>query len=82
MKLSVEISKYPLHEDYVPFIKDFIERLKAHQELKVISNSMSTQVFGDYDVVMGQLQKNMKRSFEEYGKVVFVCKFISGDLSA
>ncbi|WP_105167490.1 YkoF family thiamine/hydroxymethylpyrimidine-binding protein [Pseudoalteromonas sp. T1lg23B] len=82
MKLSVEISKYPLHVDYVPFIKDFIERLKAHQELKVISNSMSTQVFGDYDVVMSQLQKHMKRSFEEYGKIVFVCKFISGDLSA
>ncbi|CAM4042244.1 YkoF family thiamine/hydroxymethylpyrimidine-binding protein [Pseudoalteromonas byunsanensis] len=82
MKLSVEISKYPLHEDYVPFIKDFIERLKAHKELKVVSNCMSTQVFGDYDVVMGQLQKHMKRSFEEYGKIVFVCKFISGDLSA
>ncbi|CAH9051274.1 hypothetical protein PSECIP111951_00358 [Pseudoalteromonas holothuriae] len=81
MKLSVEISKYPLHEEYIPFIKDFIERLNQHPELKVQSNSMSTQVFGDYDVVMDLLQKHMKRSFEQYGKIVFVCKFICGDLS-
>ncbi|BBN80576.1 hypothetical protein PA25_05610 [Pseudoalteromonas sp. A25] len=81
MKISVEISKYPLHQEYIPFIKDFIERLNQHPELKVMTNSMSTQVFGDYDVVMSVLQKNMKASFEAYGKIVFVCKFISGDLS-
>ena len=27
MKLSVEISKYPLHQDYIPFIKGFIDRV-------------------------------------------------------
>lgn len=82
MKLSVEISKYPLHNDYIPFIKDFIERLNQHSGLKVITNNMSTQVFGDYDDVMQVLQREMKRSYIEYGKIVFVCKFISGDLSA
>lgn len=81
MQLSVEISKYPLHSDYIPFIKDFIERLNQHSELKVLTNTMSTQVFGDYDVLMSVLQKEMKRSFTEFGKIVFVCKFISGDLS-
>lgn len=81
MKLSVEISKYPLHEDYIPFIKDFILRLNTHPALKVSTNTMSTQVFGEYDVVMEVLQQEMKRSFTEYGKIVFVCKFISGDLS-
>ena len=81
MQLSVEISKYPLHSDYIPFIKDFIERLNQHSELKVLTNTMSTQVFGDYDVLMCVLQKEMKRSFTEFGKIVFVCKFISGDLS-
>ncbi|RJE76226.1 hypothetical protein BGP78_14595 [Pseudoalteromonas sp. MSK9-3] len=82
MKLSVEISKYPLHSDYIPFIKEFIDRLNQNSELKVITNTMSTQVFGDYDLVMQTLQSEMKRSFITYGKIVFVCKFISGDLSA
>ncbi len=81
MKLSVEISKYPLHQDYIPFIKDFIERLNAHTGLKVITNTMSTQVFGDYDTLMQVLGEEMKRSHSEYGKIVFVCKFIAGDLS-
>ena len=81
MQLSVEISKYPLHNDYIPFIKDFIERLNKIDQLKVVTNGMSTQIFGDYDLVMQTLQDAMKHSFNEYGKIVFVCKFISGDLS-
>lgn len=81
MKLSVEISKYPLHQDYIPFIKGFIERLNAHPGLEVHTNTMSTQVFGDYDVVMSAITQEIKRSHQEYGKAVFVCKFIGGDLS-
>ncbi|MFY8273497.1 hypothetical protein AAEU32_05180 [Pseudoalteromonas sp. SSDWG2] len=81
MKLSVEISKYPLHQDYIPFIKDFIDRLNAHEGLKVITNTMSTQIFGDYDLVMAVLSREMKRSYEQFGKAVFVCKFLHGDLS-
>ncbi|WP_440055113.1 hypothetical protein ACSLBF_02845 [Pseudoalteromonas sp. T1lg65] len=81
MKLSVEISKYPLHQDYIPFIKDFIARVNQYPELKVITNTMSTQLFGDYELVMSVLNDEMKRSFEAFGKIIFVCKFISGDLS-
>ncbi|CCQ11044.1 conserved protein of unknown function [Pseudoalteromonas luteoviolacea B = ATCC 29581] len=81
MKLSVEISKYPLHSDYIPFIKDFIERLNQHGSLTVITNTMSTQIFGEYDDVMHVLSQEMRRSHEQFGKAVFVCKFIGGDLS-
>ena len=81
MQLSVEISKYPLHQDYIPFIKGFIDRLNEHTELKVLTNTMSTQVFGEYDLVMKVLSQEIKRSYQEFGKAIFVCKFISGDLS-
>lgn len=81
MKLSVEISKYPLHQDYIPFIEGFIERLNQHPDLEVITNTMSTQVFGDYDIVMQAVTQEIKRSHQEFGKAVFVCKFIGGDLS-
>lgn len=81
MRLSVEISKYPLADNYIPAIKDFIERLNRYPELTVLTNTMSTQVFGDYDVLMQALQTEMKSSFSQFGTQVLVCKFINADLT-
>lgn len=84
MKLTIDISKYPLNEDYIPPIKGFIEllnsRLQQHPDVLVLTNTLSTQVFGDYDAVMQALNDCMKWSFEKYGKVIFVVKFLHGDL--
>ena len=80
MQLSVEISKYPLADDYITPIKGFIEQLHKYPDITVLTNTMSTQVFGDYDSVMQALQACIKWSFEQFGKVVFVVKFIHGDL--
>ncbi|GEK09789.1 hypothetical protein HUZ36_08645 [Pseudoalteromonas sp. McH1-7] len=81
MQVSVEISKYPLHQDYIPFIQGFIDRLNQHDDIKVLTNTMSTQVFGEFDLVTSIINQEMKRSFETFGKSIFVCKFIAGDLS-
>ncbi|WP_428820518.1 hypothetical protein [Microbulbifer sp. MCCC 1A16149] len=81
LKLSVEISMYPLQDEYLPAIKDFIERLHNHPELQVISNTMSTQVFGDYDPLMDMLKTEIRTSYEQFGRAIFVCKFIDGDLN-
>ncbi len=81
MQLSVEISMYPLKDEYIPAIKDFIERLNGHPDLNVLTNTMSTQVFGDYDLLMDILKTEMRKSWEQFGRAIFVCKFIDGDLS-
>ena len=80
MKLTVDISKYPLADDYIPPIKGFIEQLNQYPDIKVITNALSTQLSGDYDQVMLALQDCIRWSSERYGKVVFVCKFLHGDL--
>lgn len=80
MELSVEISKYPLADEYIPAIKSFIERLQATAGLSVVGNTMSTQIFGDYDLVMNTLSKEMRYSYETFGKAIFVCKFIGANL--
>ena len=80
MKASVEISMYPLDENYGTPILDFIHRLKTHSDLVVRSNSMSTQVFGEYDILMSILQKEMKTSFEKDEAVVMVMKLVNMDL--
>ena len=81
MKVSVEISKYPLTEvNFVVAIKDFIQRVNQYQGIEIITNTMSTQLFGEYDAIIALLNKEIARSFEQYGTTVFVCKFVPGDL--
>ena len=80
MKTTVELSKYPLNADYEPPILEFIGRLNANQNITVKTNATSTHVVGDYDEVMNILQKEIKTSFEKYGKAIFVMKVLNGDL--
>lgn len=61
MQLSIEMSLYPLADEYIPVIKEFIDRLNSHSELTVYTNTMSTQVFGDFDVLMTVFQAELKK---------------------
>ena len=79
--ISVEISKYPLADEYIPAIKNFIERLNKVDGLTVVTNTMSTQIFGEHQLVMNTLRDEMVLSWQRYGKAVFVCKFIGMDLT-
>jgi uncharacterized protein YqgV (UPF0045/DUF77 family) len=81
MDIGVEISLYPLHQHFIAPIQDFIDRLNADQRLRVITNSMSTQVFGDYDVVMPTLLRELRVTFQNNDKAVFVMKVL-GPLAA
>ena len=80
MNISVELSMYPLCETYGTPILTFIDRLKSHAGITVSTNSMSTQVFGPYEVVMEVLNKEMKHAFEGENTVVMVAKFANIDL--
>ncbi|HLU51054.1 MAG TPA: YkoF family thiamine/hydroxymethylpyrimidine-binding protein [Flavobacteriaceae bacterium] len=80
MKVSVDISLYPLHQEYLPPIKSFIETLRK-SEFKVLENNLSTQVYGDYDRVMEFLSKHIKEVFFDESMYVFVLKIIKGDRS-
>lgn len=79
MKTTIEISNYPLSEDYEVRIVDFIKRCQAYNFTTKVT-ATSTQITGDYDQVMQMLQSEMKSSFEKYGKMIFVVKFLYGEL--
>ncbi|BDY04787.1 hypothetical protein [Ferrimonas sp. YFM] len=81
MQLAVEISLYPLKDQYLLPIKWFIERLDAYPDIQRKTNGMSTQLCGDYDVIMALLATEMKAAHQEWGKGVFVCKFIPGGVN-
>lgn len=80
MKLTAEVSLYPLHQEYIPVIREFIDALHQHGDLRIVTNAMSTQVCGDFDHLFAVLRQELKASFDKHGKQVLVCKFIPGEL--
>lgn len=80
MEASVEISMYPLGREYIPDIKDFIDRMSSHPEITLEVNGMSSQIFGPFAKVMEILTREMEYSFKHHGKSVFVMKVINAHL--
>ena len=79
MPISVEISMYPLTEDYKPVINDFLRRLNSHG-LQTVTNGMSTQIFGEYDQVMHALNSSLKPAMEAEDKVSVSVKILNAHL--
>lgn len=80
MRVAVDISLYPLADDFLPPIKDVVERLNAISSVEVSTNAMSTQIRGDYDDVMTVLNQEIKTTFEQYPKAVFAIKILNNPL--
>ena len=80
MDCSAEISMYPLKEDFKPSIIQFIKNLRKYPFIKVDTNGMSTQVFGDYKRVMNAINTEMENTFLNENSVVFTLKIINSDL--
>ena len=80
MKASVDISLYPLADEYIPAIKEFIERVQQYPEVAVVRNDLSTQLYGDYEQIMDLLKIEVRLSWEKYGQSIFVIKFLRDDL--
>ena len=80
MKTSVDISLYPLADDYIPAIQEFIDRVQKYPDVAVVRNDLSTQIYGDYDIVADILRAEIRLSWEKYGKSIFVVKYLQDDL--
>jgi uncharacterized protein YqgV (UPF0045/DUF77 family) len=80
MNTSVEISYYPLKDEFINHVLDFINRMKNYKNLNVKSNGMSTQVFGKYFDVMNALTEEIHKSFE-LPHSVFILKIVNADLN-
>jgi uncharacterized protein YqgV (UPF0045/DUF77 family) len=76
MQSAVEISMYPLAEDYRPLIQAFIDRLNTYPELRVLTNALSTQIFGPLERVMAILAAEIERSAGAAPQLVFVMKVL------
>ncbi|HEU0225284.1 MAG TPA: YkoF family thiamine/hydroxymethylpyrimidine-binding protein [Steroidobacteraceae bacterium] len=78
MHVAVELSLYPLADDFIPPIRDFIDRLKARAGVAVVTNSMSTQVSGEFNPVFDALRAEIARTLEGPIRAVIVMKVLGG----
>jgi uncharacterized protein YqgV (UPF0045/DUF77 family) len=69
MQISVEISYYPLVDDYLNVIKSYIERINEFKNLEIKTSKLSTLIVGEYGDVMQLLNITMKEFMEKYPSV-------------
>tara|TARA_Y100000741_G_C18085555_1_gene490497 strand:- start:50 stop:310 length:261 start_codon:yes stop_codon:yes gene_type:complete len=80
MKTSIELTLTPLQDDYKIHIKNFIRELRK-SNFKVVENSLSTYIYGDYDQLTKFLIPLIKNNFEDQINVVLQMKIFKGDRS-
>ncbi|HTV98167.1 MAG TPA: hypothetical protein VME42_19400 [Steroidobacteraceae bacterium] len=78
MHSAVEISMYPLADSYRPAIEMFIEHLHRYPELTVLTNALSTQIWGPLDRLMAILAAEIERAAGAGPQLVFVMKVLPG----
>jgi uncharacterized protein YqgV (UPF0045/DUF77 family) len=80
MRVTVEMSLYPLAKDALDKILGFIEVVQGDKRLEVVVNQMSTQVRGELGIVLDVLRAALERSFGAGGPQALVVKFLNADL--
>lgn len=78
MKITAEISMYPLRDNFIPPIDAVIEKLNSFEGMQVDTFATATTIVGDYDFVMDALKETLAWSYEQFGIAVFVTKLIPG----
>ena len=76
MKMTAELSLYPLRDNFKDAVLGFIDELLATEDIVAVTNSMSTQISGEDDAVFRAIQAALRSSYERFGRQVLVAKFI------
>jgi len=81
MNISLDISLYPLTPDYKKPILAFIEALKSYPGIEMLMNPLSTQLYGDFDLVWGAVGKELFKAFGAEYTEIAVIKVVSVDVN-
>ena len=78
MKMTADISMYPLKDDFIPPIDAVIEKLNSFEGVEVKTFATATVLLGDFEAVMDAIKTTLSWSYAEFGTAVFVAKLIPG----
>jgi uncharacterized protein YqgV (UPF0045/DUF77 family) len=80
MRVTAEMSLYPLEGQPIEKILAFIETINGDARIEVVVNQMSTQVRGELRDVMSAITMATERSFAGSGPQALVLKILNADL--
>ncbi len=80
MNITLEISMYPLREDYIDQVLQFLKRLESNDQISVQVNALSTQVQGESTAVFNAVNAAIVATFEKEIRASFVMKVLPGDI--
>ncbi len=81
MKITLDISMYPLQETYKDEILAFLNHLHANKGLAIRVNALSTQIQGEMSEVFSAVQSAVAEYFEAEKRASFVMKLLPGDIA-
>ena len=79
MNITAELSLYPLTDGYVPTIRSYIDVLNKVDGLEVRTHALSTEIFGEYALVMETIQTATEMIFKADSAAVLVAKYLNRD---
>jgi len=74
--VSIDISMYPIKEDFIPPIKGFIKEINNYSDLIIKTYPTSTVVQGEYNHAMNSVQKTISACHKKFKNAVYVIKVI------
>ena len=77
MTSTIEISLYPLRDDYPSHVLRFLAKLKAIPDVEINTNGMSTIIIGEYTSLWKHLGGMMEEEMAS-GYSLFVMKVAPG----
>lgn len=77
MTSTIEISLYPLRDDYPTHVIRFLTKLKTIPNVEISTNGMSTIIIGDYSSLWKKLGELMEEEMTS-GSSLFVMKVAPG----
>lgn len=77
MTTTIELSYYPLRDDYPTAVLQFLEKLRAIPGLEMETNGMSTILIGPYKTLWTELGVLIENEFESAAPL-FVMKVAPG----
>ena len=80
MKITLDISMYPLREDYEAQILKFIDHVKSNSKFEMRVNALSTQLQGDQKEVMSTVNNAIAEVYKDGMRATFVLKILPGDI--
>ncbi len=81
MRITAEVSLYPMQEQFLPRIETFIRSIRNAPGLEVTVNQMSTQLRGELEDVTRAVEQALASSFQTGDPQVLVTKFLNADLA-